>query len=256
MSISFTKDVVGEENDHPHHIGFWSAHGAVNGSDFWHGKDGCKVVTKSMSEPVFQQKDGKNTGVAFTVNLEWIGRDKKRVMQETRTYQISYGENLRAIDVTSELDASDGDVVFGDTKEGSFALRVAPTLRSKGAVAKGQIINSEGLTGEEAWGKRARWVAYHGPNWNDKQTVIALMDHPENINHPTRWHAITVCLPQIPSVRRDSEIKAKPEDSPSKKVNQKPRNIACFFTKATSHLPTLSQLGKPSPNLNSLPIFE
>ncbi len=185
----FTEGVLGEQSDHPHHIGFWFTHGDVNGNDFWIGKDGCKIITKTMDDPVFQQKDGKNIGVSFTVNLEWIGRDEKRVLAETRTYQISYGENFRAIDVISKLDAIDGDVVFGDTKEGSFAIRVAPTLRLKGPVARGKITNSEGLEGDQAWGKRARWVAYHGPNWNERQTVIAIMDHPSNINYPTRWHA-------------------------------------------------------------------
>lgn len=34
----FVKGVAGEEMDHPHHIGFWFAHGRVIGLDFWHSK--------------------------------------------------------------------------------------------------------------------------------------------------------------------------------------------------------------------------
>jgi subtilisin family serine protease len=85
-------------------------------------------------------------------------------------------------------------VKFGDTKEGSFALRVSPTLRHEGKVAKGHIANSEGLTDKKAWGQRARWVSYYGPDSSGKDVTITMMDHPSNLNHPTYWHARTYGL--------------------------------------------------------------
>ena len=183
----FEKGVAGEQADHPHHIGVWFAHGSVNGADFWHGKDGSKVVTKDFARKP-KVKKGEDV-LGFAVDLEWIKGDGTRVLSEQRHFEIRKIGKTRIIDTVCELKATDGDVVFGSTKEGSFAIRVAPTLRLKGEVAKGHILNSEGLKDGAAWGKRAKWVAFHGPDSEGTPTVVALLDHPENLRHPTWWHA-------------------------------------------------------------------
>jgi hypothetical protein len=83
--------------------------------------------------------------------------------------------------------ASEGDLKFGDTKEGTMAMRLAETMRLKGKVGKGHIINSEGIKDGQTWGKRADWVDYYGPV--DGKTVgVAIFDHPSNPRHPTWWH--------------------------------------------------------------------
>jgi hypothetical protein len=69
-----------------------------------------------------------------------------------------------------------------------MAFRVAPTLRTKGKVAKGNMLNSEGVSGKAAWGKKAKWCDYYGP-LNGKTVGIAIMDHKANPRHPTTWHA-------------------------------------------------------------------
>ena len=79
-------------------------------------------------------------------------------------------------------------MVFGDTKEGSFALRLAPTLRLQGKVAAGSAVNSAGQEDGAVWGKRAAWVAYNGPV-GDEEFTVAIFDHPNNLRHPTWWHA-------------------------------------------------------------------
>ena len=179
------KDVPGEQPDHPHHRSFWFTHGDVNGHDFWHSKDHkSKIAHKSFSN----SEKG-----SFTANLEWQ-HDGKVLLKETRTYQfIKESDSALQLNVTSTL-AAVTDVTFGDTKEGSFAIRVSPTLRHEGTVAKGHIANSEGNIDKDAWGKRARWVSYHGPDSQGKPVAITMMDHPSNHNHPTHWHARTYGL--------------------------------------------------------------
>ena len=79
---------------------------------------------------------------------------------------------------------------MGDTKEGSMAIRLAPTMRLKGKegkVGKGHILNSEGHRDGETWGKRAAWCDYYGPV-EDKIVGVAIFDHPQNPKHPTWWH--------------------------------------------------------------------
>jgi len=187
----FEKNIAGEQYDHPHHIGFWFTHGDVNGSDFWHGgKDGSKILTnRFVGEPIIEETEPGTSSLTFTVDLEWLAKGKNPILSEQRTYKIQTSGTNRTIEVTCDLKAINGDVIFGDTKEGSFAIRVAPTIRNKGEVAKGRIITSEGLTAENAWGKRADWVAFHGPDSAGNPTVIAIMDHSENLRNPTWWHA-------------------------------------------------------------------
>jgi hypothetical protein len=83
--------------------------------------------------------------------------------------------------------ADHGDLTFGDTKEGTMAMRLAETMRLKGKVGEGHIVNSEGVRDDATWGKRANWVDYYGPV--DGKTVgVAIFDHPSNPRHPTTWH--------------------------------------------------------------------
>ena len=97
------------------------------------------------------------------------------------------------MDFEITIHASQGKVVLGDTKEGSMAIRLAPTMRVEGKVAKGHIINSEGQRDKSAWGKRASWCDYYGPV-DDEIVGVAIFDHPQNPQHPTWWHVRTYGL--------------------------------------------------------------
>ena len=95
----------------------------------------------------------------------------------------------RIVEVHTTLTpAGDAPVVFGDTKEGSFGMRLHPALRLKGPVAIGHIRNSTGAVDGQVWGKRAAWVRYEGIV-EDEPVGAVLFDHPGNLRHPTWWHA-------------------------------------------------------------------
>ena len=73
---------------------------------------------------------------------------------------------------------------MGDSKEGTFAIRVVKALDSP----PGRMVNSESAVGEKAvWGKRADWVDYYG-NVAGEDVGIAIFDNPKNLRHPTYWH--------------------------------------------------------------------
>jgi hypothetical protein len=91
------------------------------------------------------------------------------------------------MDFNITIHASQGEVIMGDTKEGSMAVRLTPTMRLKGKVGQGHIVNSEGIRDGDTWGKRAAWCDYYGPV-NDQIVGIAIFDHPQNPRHPTWWH--------------------------------------------------------------------
>lgn len=179
-------DVTGEEQDHPHHRGIWLTHGSVNGHDFWtdRGKNDPTIRFNSITE----KRIIKNTAY-LKADLTWIAANTE-LLQESRHYAFSKpnAETLR-IDIQSKLTAIADEVVFGDTKEGSFGIRTDRTLRVKGPTAKSTLTNSNGETNLDAWGKRANWVAYTGPDELGKPTVVAIIENPNSFRSPTHWHA-------------------------------------------------------------------
>jgi hypothetical protein len=176
----FKKGTPGEASDHPHHASLWFTHGEVNGISFWHvGKN-----TGIIKHQKFIKVDGNTISTAN----KWLSaKGEEQCSDETSISFQTLGKN-RAIDFDITVHASAGDVKFGDTKEGSMGIRTNPALRVKGSVAKGQAVNSEGVSGKAVWGKRAKWVDYWGPI-NGNTVGIAIFDHPGNPRHPTWWHA-------------------------------------------------------------------
>lgn len=174
---------AGEEKDHPHHKGLWFTHGAVNGVDFWaEGPKMGKIIVKGSPQVV-----AGHSAVIGTAE-DWKAPDGKLVCTSHTIIECGRDGTDRTIDYTITIKASEGDVTFGDTKEGMMGIRSHPALNLKGKVAAGHALNSEGQKDGEIWGKAARWVDYSGPI-NGKVAGIACFDHPSNLRHPTTWHA-------------------------------------------------------------------
>ena len=180
---------AGEEVDHPHHTSLWYAHGDVNGLDFWQGggrnpEKGGKVVHDS----VVKMNDGKDQAVLVT-RSKWLTKvGGKEVCQDERRMAFGKLGESRYLDFQITLKATHGDVVFGDTKEGTMAIRTHPNLNLQGRVANGKAVNSAGDHDKDLWGKAATWVDYWG-HVNGKAVGLAIFDHPTNPRHPTTWHA-------------------------------------------------------------------
>jgi sugar phosphate isomerase/epimerase len=178
------KDINKDEaQDHVHHKSLWFTHGEVNGHDFWgEGRGSGKVV----HDKFLKVSSGSETGEITSTN-KWVARDGKVICTDTRTHRFYNRPDGQCMDFEITFHASEGKVVLGDTKEGSMAIRLTPTMRLKGKVGKGHIVNSEGQTDGSTWGKRAAWCDYYGPV--EGETVgVAIFDHPANPKHPTWWH--------------------------------------------------------------------
>jgi hypothetical protein len=177
----------GEATDHVHHRSLWFAHGAVNGHDFWspqHGSGARIAHTGYLPVPA------EDAGRALRASNAWLDREGELVCRDERylRFEVSSDGSKRILDYTVTLIADPVDLVLGDTKEGTMAIRTAAQLRVAGPVAQGSVRSSEGVEGKAVWGKRARFVAYHGP-LGDGHVSIGIFDHPSNLRHPTHWHA-------------------------------------------------------------------
>ncbi|MEO7143321.1 MAG: PmoA family protein [Bryobacteraceae bacterium] len=177
----------GESHDHPHHRGLFFAHGDVNGVDFW-GNDpihpspnGGKIVVKHIDD----LKSGKKSG-SITATFDWDDRSGKAILTEHRVMTFYSERDARTMDFDITLTPNE-KAVFGDTKEGTFAIRLATALQADGRHT-GHIVDAEGATGEEnVWGKKSNWVDYYG-ELDGEKLGVAIFDHPDNPGHPVRWH--------------------------------------------------------------------
>lgn len=176
------------KKDHPHQKGIWFAHDSVNGIDFWNNEASYKeppkrgvMVLKKMGKVVSGKKQG-----SIAATFDWTDREGSVVLTESRLMTFHADPKLRILDFDITLTAVQ-KVVFGDTKDGAFGIRLRPVLDEQDGA--GKITNAEGLAGEKAlWGKPSDWCDYSGVI-GDEKVGVAILDHPANPRHPVRWHA-------------------------------------------------------------------
>lgn len=179
-------DVEGEAHDHPHHRSLWFAH-CINGIDFWtQGEGRGRIVSSGWSG-----YEGSEQFVRYTLPAQWLAPDGRCVLDSRQQYTfLILDDASRVIDVVVEMTPGEDveQAHLEDTKEGTMAIRTHPALRLVGEHATGHAVNSEGDTDRDLWGKRADWVAYWG-TIDGAVCGVAIFDHPENLRHPTWWHA-------------------------------------------------------------------
>ena len=173
--------VEGEKYDHPHHRSLWFTHGKLNNVDFWseaagHGTIKTTSLTTNVSGAV---------GRLRTTDV-WQTQDGKKVCDDERVLTFYATPTERIVDVDVTIKATAGPLVFGDTKEGMFGLRV-PTSMDVTSKLGGKITNADGLTDAKTWGKPSSWVDYTGPV-EGKTLGITVMNHPSSFRYPTTWH--------------------------------------------------------------------
>ena len=199
-----------ETDDHPHHVGIWFNYGSVNGLDFWNNSGAISAKRKPDFGAIKHRKiktmKSGNQGV-LVVACDWVNNDGEVLLKEETTFTFKGEGDLRIIDRDTKLTAKT-DVSFKDNKEGCIAVRVTTPLQlpssrkektftdehgvktkvlgSEGA--NGDYLSSEGKTGNDVWGTRARWVKLNGA-FDGENADIVIIDHPNNPGYPMHWHA-------------------------------------------------------------------
>jgi Family of unknown function (DUF6807) len=176
----------------PHQRPMYFGHGNINGYDFWgeetfvkyYGKDASSRYGRQVFRKIDEMKSGPDSGTLIAT-FDLVGPDGKPFAEEIQYYTFRGDQKSRIVDCQFTIRTNLGPVKIGDTKEGTFAIRVAPELTEP----KVHMLNSNGLVGEkEIWGKRADWVDYSGTVAGEK-LGIAIFDNPQNLRHPSTWHA-------------------------------------------------------------------
>lgn len=201
----------GEPTDHPHHLGLWFNFENVNGLDFWNNSYAIPPEKKGAygwikTDRILSVTSGP-TGT-LTYHANWTNQQNEVLLEETTRFEFSGTARVRTIDRVTTLKAV-RPVTFTDAKDGLLGLRLAHELQmpaeqdqkftdSKGIVtvvkagadhvANGNYLTSNGKRGNEVWSTRGAWCKVYGKMGADSVS-IAILDHPQNPNYPTFWHA-------------------------------------------------------------------
>jgi hypothetical protein len=201
--INDSEKLTAKEKDHVHHRSAWFCHGDVipeglelkhkiknvDGVDFWSEARGHGRIVSVKRDWV---KGGTPTHRSMVSQNEWQTADGEKILDETRTMHLLLVNGRPLIVVDIDLHASVCPITFGDTKEGSFGVRVRDLMNEERG--GGKLTNADGKTGmKDVWGQKSNWCDYSGavPVSNTGETKtggVAIFDHPAN-KHRACWHA-------------------------------------------------------------------
>lgn len=200
-----------DPTDHPHHSGVWFTFENVNGLDFWNNSYAIPAEKKGnygwiKTDKILSAKGGNTAAISYHAN--WMNQQKQTLLEEKTTINFSGDDDQKIIDRTTILTAT-RDVIFKDAKDGMYAIRLAKELQipskedaqyrdnagnvttvegSADGHSTGNYLTSQNITGDSAWSSRGRWCKNFGKIGNDSVSVV-IIDHPDNVNYPTFWHA-------------------------------------------------------------------
>jgi hypothetical protein len=201
----------GGSNDHIHHKSVWFCHGDVipegitlkvktsektgKGVDFWSetkDKDGTKRYGQITCVKVGEPKTIAKNHVSVETRNEWITPDGVKILDEVRVVHFLDLPEGRLYEFEITLQASVCPIRFGDTKEGSFGIRVHDALRpteKTGATittAEGQVVSPPAKDNMTIWGRPSAWVDYSG-TVDGHPVGITVFDNPGEPHG--NWHA-------------------------------------------------------------------
>jgi hypothetical protein len=187
---------AGGSRDHVHQKSAWFCHGdiipegielkdkvkGVTGVDFWSEAKGHGVIVCTSKGPI---RIVDNHAQVATHN-EWRTADGIKLLDEDRVIHFQPFGDAYLFTFDIDLAATAAPITFGDTKEGSFGIRINDALREKGG--KGKLTTANGNTGmAKIWGTKSAWCDYSG-KLNDKMVGLAIFDDPTN-NPQSCWHS-------------------------------------------------------------------
>ena len=191
-----------ETINHPHQVGSSLVFGDLNKIDFWNNSP-FRTAKELEHMGTIVLKDVAVRKGELSTHSEWLGPDGSPLLKEESRYVFTTAGSSRWIERTTTLKAVADEVVFGDNKEGFFAVHLNWQLqqndqfpvkitsasgtiseRTSNAGLSGVYFTSEGVTGNPLWGTPAKWAAVTG-KIDGEAVTVAVFDHPRNLNFPS-----------------------------------------------------------------------
>jgi len=175
--------------DHIHHRGLCVGWPDVSGTDFWAevnspaGRRGRMIPREVTTDKL---PDGS---MAIRETNDWVRDDGTVLVKENREWRfLPPRGNLQIVDIEIALTAAVPEVIFG-SDPGKPREYHGLTLRA-GPFEQPRFFNSESAEGDQnCHGKPARWCALSGLQ-SGRPVTAAILDHPSNDSHPTRFFVL------------------------------------------------------------------
>lgn len=175
---------------HDHHRSLWFGHADLFDLDFWSENTVCRIVQKQW----YAIADGDDEAT-LAVELHWLdGHDPQSLVRQDLMASIRPGNATGewTLELQCDFRASGEGIEFRQSNFGIIGLRVAKSLSV--IFGSGTITGASGEVGEaNLFGKPNRWVDYSGPialgtDGTPQMAGLTLIDHRQNLGHPTKWH--------------------------------------------------------------------
>ena len=169
LSPSGREVTLSSAHRYNHHHSIWIGHAKVNGINVFHDNNPARA---NLGDVVLEQA---SAGYAGHVGLPggpaawlqtvngWVAKTGRRLMTERREVVVRpgvHGGRAHAIDLLSELQATEGPVELGQDAHAYLGVRVADTIDEEDG---GRITNSNGQQTEaECMRQVAAWCDYSG----------------------------------------------------------------------------------------------
>jgi hypothetical protein len=175
--------------DHRHHHGLMLALG-LEGIDFWAEQPDCGRQLHRGIGAVRSDRVQDLFRASFTERIDWIDpRNNKPLMQERRTIEVCYAEDLEASLLTWEshlsLPPGRSSVQIWGRPYFGLGMRFIQSMDRNGV-----FLNAAGNTKVEGTnGVRSNWCAYRAAA-DGQPLTVAMFDSPENDRHPATWYTL------------------------------------------------------------------
>lgn len=182
--------------DHPWHLAGWFSWKYINGVLYWETDTKTGLSPGRTQVTDVKVTTAENFQAKFALNISYHPHGREPVLTEQRTVVVGAPTETGhyAIDWRATFKAGAADVVLdrtplphetGGKPWGGYAglsLRLAKHTRGW------HFLDSEGRgDGKKIHGRSARWVDYSGRTTAGSDGGIAVLDHPDNPRHPSRW---------------------------------------------------------------------
>jgi hypothetical protein len=184
------QNIKDEKKDHPHHRSLWFSHDLVNGNKHW--------TKDAIVHQNFLKAESNGKTVIIVTKNHWLDTKNNAVIcSDIRTIVFGVIGDVRYIDFDLKLTAEQEKVTIGDTKEGTFGIRVPSSMdvdaKKTNPKLDNTITNAQGDKDDATWGKRSNWVDYSG-QVEGETSGITILNHPQSFRYPTWWHVRTYGL--------------------------------------------------------------
>ena len=203
---------------HPHHRGFFLAYtktevGGLH-PDFWNIQGGSgKIAFDRLGDAVAGPVSARFSAVHRwqAIDPQGIAHDVLRERWDVEAIDVP-GAPYWLIDLVSTQRAVDEPLVLPPYRYGGMAYRGPDSFFPKGVL---DVLTSQGLGRVDGDQRPARWVDLTGPVDDGHYAGAALLDHPENLHHPTPARIHPTTLPFFCFVPSHDEAVTIGPESPS-----------------------------------------